>query len=224
MDSDYDVRFIYVHAPDWYLGAAPELARDVIEKTADAPGVGELDMSGWELRKALKIFRSGNPQVAEWLLSPVIYVERGPLAQLMRSGLHEGLSQGGMWHHYRGLLESARKRMGSGNRSAKVLLYAVRPLLILLWLERRLGVPPVELERLVERLVDDADLAADIRQLVERKRFGLEQDNHPAGKKIEDWLEREWQRYEEHCPERDWTRQKADIDAIFRSVLGEAGW
>ena len=127
-----------------------------------------------------------------------------------------------MWHHYRGLLESARKRMGSGNRSAKALLYAVRPLLILLWLERGLGVPPVELERLVERVVTDAELARDIRQLVERKKSALEQDNHPAGKKIEEWLEREWQRYEENCPDRDWTRKKADIDVIFRKALNEA--
>ncbi|MDE6734154.1 MAG: nucleotidyltransferase domain-containing protein [Desulfovibrio sp.] len=222
MDSDYDVRFIYVHEPDWYLGAAPELERDVIEKSVHVPGIGELDMSGWELRKALKIFRAGNPQIAEWLLSPVIYVDSGPLAQLLRSGLDDGLSQGGMWHHYRGLLGSARKRMGSGNRSAKTLLYAVRPLLIMLWLERGLGVPPVRLEQLVERLVDDAALAVDIRELVERKKSALEQDNHPAGKKILEWLDKEESRLEEAGPALDWTRKKADIDAIFRTALNEA--
>lgn len=222
IDSDYDVRFIYVHEPDWYLGATPELERDVIERSVQVPGVGELDMSGWELRKALKIFRSGNPQIAEWLLSPVIYAESGPLARLLRNGLDSGLSQGGMWHHYRGLLNSARKRMGSGNRSAKTLLYAVRPLLIMLWLERGLGVPPVRLEQLVERLVEDAELARDIRELVERKRSALEQDNHPAGQKILEWLEKEERRIEEERPAQAWTRKKADIDAIFRKALEEA--
>lgn len=222
MDSDYDVRFIYVHGPDWYLGATPELERDVIEKSVHAPGVGELDMSGWELRKALKIFRSGNPQIAEWLLSPVIYVDRGPLARLLRNGLDSGLSRGGMWHHYRGLLNSARKRMGSGNRSAKTLLYAVRPLLIMLWLEQGLGVPPVRLEQLVERVVDDPELARDIRQLVERKKSALEQDNHPTGQKILEWLEKAEKRMEADSPAQDWTRKKPDIDAIFRTTLREA--
>ena len=127
-----------------------------------------------------------------------------------------------MWHHYRGLLESARKRMGAGNRSAKALLYAVRPMLILLWLERGLGVPPVPFEELVDRLVDDPELAQDMRQLVERKKFALEQDNQPAGKKILEWLETEWTRFEEAYPERDWTRKKADIDTIFRKTLNEA--
>ena len=222
MDSDYDVRFIYVHEPDWYLGATPELERDVIEKSVHVHDVGELDMSGWELRKALKIFRAGNPQIAEWLLSPVIYIDSGPLARLLRNGLDSGLSRGGMWHHYRGLLNSARKRMGSGNHSAKTLLYGVRPLLIMLWLERGLGVPPVRLEQLVERLVDDPELARDIRQLVERKKSALEQDNHAAGQKILEWLEKEEKRIEEVCPAQDWTRKKPDIDAIFRTTLREA--
>lgn len=30
-DSDFDVRFIYVHKPEWYLGVAPEEKRDVLE-------------------------------------------------------------------------------------------------------------------------------------------------------------------------------------------------
>ena len=39
-DSDYDVRFIYVHQPDWYL--ALDKKRDVIEKPID----DELDVAG----------------------------------------------------------------------------------------------------------------------------------------------------------------------------------
>ncbi len=39
-DSDYDVRFLYVHKPDWYLRVEPQ--RDVIELPID----DELDVSG----------------------------------------------------------------------------------------------------------------------------------------------------------------------------------
>ena len=45
-DSDCDVRFVYVHQPEWYLRVEPQ--RDVIE----LPISDELDISGWELRKA----------------------------------------------------------------------------------------------------------------------------------------------------------------------------
>ena len=40
-DSDYDVRFLYVHRRDWYLSV--EDRRDVIEQ----PIADDLDVSGW---------------------------------------------------------------------------------------------------------------------------------------------------------------------------------
>lgn len=68
-DSDYDVRFLYVHPLDWYLRVEPQ--RDVIEK----PISDELDVSGWELRKALQLLHRSNPTLLEWLNSPVVYRE-----------------------------------------------------------------------------------------------------------------------------------------------------
>ena len=56
-DSDYDVRFIYSHPQEWYLSIDLEHEPDVIEVPID----GELDISGWDLRKALKLFRKSNP-------------------------------------------------------------------------------------------------------------------------------------------------------------------
>jgi predicted nucleotidyltransferase len=41
-DSDYDVRFVYIHPPDWYLAVDTEMHRDVIER----PIVDEIDLSG----------------------------------------------------------------------------------------------------------------------------------------------------------------------------------
>src|SRR5580698_9021306 len=80
-DSDYDVRFLYVHRRDWYLSV--EARRDVIE----LPIAEDLDVSGWDLRKALRLLRKSNPPLLEWLKSPVVYrhdpvfaVEFGALA------------------------------------------------------------------------------------------------------------------------------------------------
>ena len=53
-DSDYDVRFIYLHPVEWYLSIREK--RDVIE----CPISGDLDISGWDLRKALTLFRKSN--------------------------------------------------------------------------------------------------------------------------------------------------------------------
>ena len=37
------------------------------------PIADDLDMSGWELRKALRLLRKSNPPPLEWLKSPVVY-------------------------------------------------------------------------------------------------------------------------------------------------------
>jgi predicted nucleotidyltransferase len=58
-DSDYDVRFIYVHSLQWYLQVSAQ--RDVIE----IPISDELDINGWELRKALGLLKKGNATLIE---------------------------------------------------------------------------------------------------------------------------------------------------------------
>ena len=46
-DSDWDVRFIYVHQYDWYLSINEK--KDNIEKMLP----NDIDLSGWELKKTL---------------------------------------------------------------------------------------------------------------------------------------------------------------------------
>ena len=70
-DSDYDVRFIYHHPRDWYLSIDLEDKSDVIER----PINDELDISGWDLRKALQLLRKSNPPLLEWLSSPIVYID-----------------------------------------------------------------------------------------------------------------------------------------------------
>ena len=59
-DSDYDVRFIYVHNLDYYLKL--EDTRDVLEY----PINDLLDISGWDISKTLKLAHSSNPSLYEW--------------------------------------------------------------------------------------------------------------------------------------------------------------
>lgn len=60
-DSDYDVRFIYVHTLPWYLKVSAQ--RDVIE----VPISDELDINGWELRKALGLLKKGALHPLGWV-------------------------------------------------------------------------------------------------------------------------------------------------------------
>lgn len=221
IDSDYDVRFIYIHPREWYLGAAPERQKDVIETTFTLPSLGVMDVSGWELRKALKIFSSGNPQIAEWLLSPIVYVDKLNLRQMLAANLDACLSQGAMWHHYFGLFNTAMKKIANGNHSGKTLLYAVRPLLILLWLEAGYGPPPVQIDKLMASLPINESLQKDIMQLVQRKKFALERDEHPGNANLIEWINNEWTRLKENPPVLNYKREKPNIDAIFANIITE---
>lgn len=63
---------------DWYLTVEP--GRDVIEQ----PISGELDVNGWDLRKALKLLRASNPVLLEWLRSPIQYLQDERFAPRLR--------------------------------------------------------------------------------------------------------------------------------------------
>lgn len=66
-DSDYDVRFIYVHPLEDYIRI--DEPRDVIEWKND----GLLDINGWDLKKTMGQFARGNATLFEWSGSPAVY-------------------------------------------------------------------------------------------------------------------------------------------------------
>jgi predicted nucleotidyltransferase len=76
-NSDYDARFIYVHRQDWYLSVGLEEQRDVIEYEI----IDDIDLNGWDLRKALRLFWKSNPAFVEWIQSSIIYRNAGPFRE-----------------------------------------------------------------------------------------------------------------------------------------------
>src|SRR3954471_21908604 len=169
-DSDYDVRFLYVHRRDWYLSV--EDRRDVIEQ----PIADDLDVSGWELRKALRLLRKSNPPLLEWLKSPVVYqhdpvfvAEFGALAAEFYSPrrcfahyLHMAF---GNWRKY--LADRAEV-------SLKKYLYVFRPLLACRWIEREMGQVPMLFQELVAGVLEEADVRTALADLVARKQASHE--------------------------------------------------
>ena len=77
-DSDWDVRYIYIHRLEWYLKIDEQ--KDSQEEILP----NDLDLSGWELKKALRLFRKSNPPMLEWLRSPIVYLEQFSTAQKLR--------------------------------------------------------------------------------------------------------------------------------------------
>ena len=65
-DSDYDVRFIYMQERDWYLSLSQR--KDTIEFMD-----GDLDITGWDLKKSLTLLKKSNATLIERFQSPIEY-------------------------------------------------------------------------------------------------------------------------------------------------------
>ncbi len=170
-DSDYDVRFIYVHPLSWYLKVSAQ--RDVIE----VPISDELDINGWELRKALGLLKKGNATLIEWLDSPVVYRADADFLQVMREAARQTHQAERSFHHY---VHMARKNYREYLRGdtvrLKKYLYVLRPLLATLWIERGYGVAPMRFQSLVDAIVKDQGLRDAIAQLLAIKRAANESE------------------------------------------------
>ncbi|AZK61226.1 nucleotidyltransferase domain-containing protein [Pectobacterium versatile] len=173
-DSDYDVRFLYVHQPEWYLRVEPQ--RDVIELPID----DELDVCGWEWRKALGLLKRANPTLIEWLDSPVVYQEDRNATSELRAAVPMWFSPSkARWHYlsmarknFRGYLQDETVRL-------KKYFYVLRPLLAVRWIEAGKGMPPMRFSQLLAETVDDPHLLAEIHQLLEIKQRSGEAEYGP---------------------------------------------
>jgi uncharacterized protein len=142
-DSDYDVRFVYVHKEDYYL-SIDEL-RDVIE----VPINDLLDINGWELRKALRLFRKSNAPLYEWLQSPIVYAADPTFVSEMKALMPTYFSPRAGMHHYlsmaKGVFESD---LSSEMVKLKRYFYALRPVLAAKWMADIKSVPPIDFKSL----------------------------------------------------------------------------
>ena len=146
--------------------------RDVIER----PIVGDLDVSGWDVYKALRLLRKSNPPLLEWLFSPIIYLENSPCTQDLRAIAQHHYSPNSLFYHYRHMADGNYRQYIQGKSEVilKKYLYVLRPLIALLFLEQLHHLPPTNfLETLSQVQLEEAVLAR-IHGLVARKQSGGE--------------------------------------------------
>jgi predicted nucleotidyltransferase len=219
-NSDYDARFIYVNSRDWYLSVSLEEQRDVIEY----PIADDIDLNGWDLRKALRLFSKSNPAFVEWIQSSIVYSETTRFASAVRQMLPTVYScESGIYHYrsmaktnYRGYLKAALVPL-------KKYFYVLRPLLSILWLERYGSPAPIEFHKLLHLIEGNQPLIGDINALLERKRAAPEMGLESPVRSIHAFVESELERLESMAPS---TSQRGDVfpalNEVFRDTLTQA--
>jgi predicted nucleotidyltransferase len=220
-DSDFDVRFIYVHPIDWYLKLDEE--RDVIDLPIEDSSVGLLDMGGWDLRKTLRLLSKSNPVIWEWLQSPICYqAEQTQSLRKLRSVFDPFYSPITACHHYLSICRNTMNQTFVGpSVKIKKYFYMLRPLLAAAWIERYHSVPPLELALLLSLLDDQSEIKQCIADLQARKRHIDEQVPITRIAMIDDFLGRELMRLQEAAKLLPaGTGNKASLDRLFQQYLG----
>lgn len=218
-DSDYDVRFIYAHPFNWYLSL--EVGREVIER----PVFQKLDMSGWDIRKALKLFKNANPSVYEWLRSSIVYREENEVVRRLKDLVPKYYIPGSLLRHY--------VRMARGQYAAyltgedvhvKKYFYALRPLLACLWIEKKNSFPPIEFEKLFAAQKLAPELRREIEELLGRKRLGEESQVEKRIELLGDFINEKIHYFEQltRSVRRERRAEGASLDELFREVVSNS--
>ncbi|MFJ7408505.1 MULTISPECIES: nucleotidyltransferase domain-containing protein [unclassified Lysinibacillus] len=222
-DSDYDVRFIYIHPSEWYLSIDPQgigVKRDVIEE----PINDLLDISGWEITKALRLFRKNNPPLLEWLRSNIIYYQKYSFVDNIRSLESSVFYPNSMLHHYLNMAKNNYREYLQGPEvRIKKYFYVLRPILACKWIEKYNTTPPISFHELLEDSLQEGELKNAIEHLLKRKLIGDELDIEPRIHVINDFVESEMERLEEYVKSlkveaKDPTKI---LNELFRNTLQE---
>lgn len=218
-DSDWDVRYIYIHKLDWYLKIDEQ--KDNQEEILP----NDIDLAGWELKKALKLFRKSNPPMLEWLRSPIVYLQQFSTAEKLRDLTVEYFNPKSCLHHY--------LHMAEGNFQAYLLkkevrvkkyFYVLRPILACDWIMQTNTMPPIEFIKLLDSQVKDENIKTEIQNLLKRKISGEELNEEPKIEILNDFLEQKIKFYSEYVKSMEQNNQPATakLDDLFKQTVYEA--
>ncbi len=213
--SDYDVRCVYVRPVRDYLVLSE--GRDTIEWRLD----DELDITGWDLKKFLRLMRHSNPTVFEWLGSSIAYRE-DPVFAAVREVARRCYAPLASAHHYLGMVHNnARGKLAGETVSLKKYLYVIRALLAVRWCAHE----PVPVHMRFVDLMDaelEPELVPVVEEVLAEKAQAGEHDGHARIAPLDRWIERAFAEGDDlvagiaKTPRVPW----GELDRVFQQVLG----
>ncbi len=221
-DSDYDVKFVYIRPLKSYLGLGK--TPDTLDWRIESGNIdlkGDFDGSGWDICKFLRLMRTSNPSVFEWLSSDAIYREDSEWYRV-RKASRDCFSPKKIAYHYYGMAKNQDfKHIKSGRVTRKKYMYIIRSILAARWALRRYAPAPMDLKTLL-----DAHLEPYLRPVVDD--LLASRADEPEGtiikriKDLDEWIDESLTEIN-HSASMLASREKADIDelnAIFFTFLG----
>lgn len=161
-DSDYDVRFIYVHPKEFYLRL--DKTRDVIEWQLD----DTLDINGWDIQKALQLLYKSNPTLFEWNSSPIVYRTTKDWEKISSIINKYFVAKAELYHYLSTAKRNYREYLKGETVKLKKYFYVLRPLLACKWILAEGTPPPMLFKTLMDAYLDE-EIKPDVLKLLDLK-------------------------------------------------------
>lgn len=196
-----------------------EEKRDVIEYDI----IDEIDINGWDVRKALRLFWKLNSALVEWLQSPIVYVDDNHFAPQARNLLDSIYSVEKGIYHYRSMAKTNyRGYLKSSLVPIKKYFYVLRPLLSIMWLEKYNQPAPIVFDQLRGLVSENQELDEEISKLLQRKKISKEKEIAPAIPVLNRFIENELNRLEKYGEKtKGQVSSISSLNNLFHEVLAQ---
>jgi len=212
--SDYDVRFIYRHPPDWYFSIFEK--RDVIEMPSDKV----LDINGWDFRKMLRLLYKGNTPLQEWLCSPIVYQTSNTVMTAVTDLACNGFRPESACHHYLSMAKKKTIQIGSdADAQIKACLYALRTILCCQWIIANQTQPPMRIHDLLAEFLPHGEVRLAIDNLLKARQRAGETDRIALVPVLDEYLNAQLKALPQQIPPNPPKAEKQAFDEVFRKVV-----
>lgn len=216
-DSDFDIRLIYVHSPEWYISVYDK--KDTIEMMIEE---GDLDISGWELKKTLGLLFKSNAALLERIQSPILYKAEPDFIVDMEKLAEKLYSPKAVMHHYLSMSSNFVEEIGDAYElKLKKLFYALRTAVACQWVLQKDIYPPIEFTKMLDELEIDRKIRDRAFELIELKMTKKEDYRHPREEDIIEFVRETIELSKAKFDKLGVSiKEKADLDSVLRKWVG----
>ena len=217
-ESDWDVRFIYVHRPEWYFSIVKE--EDTIEMMLEEE---YLDIEGYDLKKALLLLAKTNPIESDWLHSKDYFIVDESFMEAMLTFEAQCYNSHHAMYHFYSISVKHNQRYLDEKVTLKRFIYYMRGLLSCRWVEQHKSHPPVNVDELIDAtIMDNISVRRKAHHILELKRTGKSHDMAVVDKELSDYVFGMQKYYETLLPDYLDTKPQADITVMSKFLMDVA--
>lgn len=214
-ESDWDVRFIYIHQPEWYFSIAK--TDDSVKLMLDDE---DIDMEGYDLKKALSLLAKTNPNESDWLHAKDYLIVDEDFLKAMQAFEAQCYNLHHAMYHFCSISLKHNQRYLEKEVTLKRFVYYMRGLLSCRWLEQNGSHPPVIVDELIDATVrDNESVREKAHHLLELKRMGRSNDTTIVDEQLADYMFSLQKYYEQLLPKYKDIKPQADFSAMSKYLM-----